>query len=79
MPRFRFGESSSFEINWEAFLVEMESVDADMADILRANKDKLVAIVRQGNRNANGRADFNASVMDALDRLLIPESQEEQT
>ena len=79
MPGFRFSESNSFEINWEAFLVEMESVDADMADILRANKDKLVAIVRQGNRNANGRADFNASVMGALDRLLIPESQEEQT
>ena len=78
MPGFRFGESNSFEINWEAFLVEMESVDAHTASILRANKDKLVSIVRQGNRNTHERADFNASVMAALDHLLVPESEEEQ-
>ncbi len=59
MLGFRFAKSNSFEINWEAFLVEMESVDARMADIFRANKDKLVSVVCWGNRSTLERADFN--------------------
>ena len=79
MPGFGFGETDSFEENWEAFLAEMESVDADMAGILRANKDKLAAIVRQGHRDAHARADFNAGVMEALDGLLTSKFEEERS
>lgn len=79
MPGFRFGETDSFETNLEAFLAEMEGVDADMAGIIRANKDKLAAIVRQGQRNTQPRADFNAGVRAALDDLLAPEPEEERS
>lgn len=70
MPGFKFGEADSFEKNWESFLSEMESVDAEMAAILRANKTHLSAIVRQGSRNASARAEFNAKIMHALDDFL---------
>ncbi|MCZ7641509.1 MAG: hypothetical protein M5U33_00510 [Pseudorhodoplanes sp.] len=59
-----------FEKNWESFFFEMESVDAEMAAILRANKTHLSAIVRQGSRNASARAEFNAKIMHALDDFL---------
>lgn len=75
MPGFRFSETASFETNWNNFVVEMETVDREMAKILRDNKDKLAAIVQQGQRNAHSRADFNASVMEALDKLLVPASE----
>lgn len=70
MPGFKFGETDSFERNWERFLSEMEDVDAEMAAILRANGATLFEIVSQGNRNALARAEFNAKVMQALDDLL---------
>ena len=54
-------------------------LDADMAGIIRANKDKLAAIVRQGQRNTQARADFNAGVRAALDGLLTPEPEEERS
>jgi hypothetical protein len=75
MPGFRFSETDPFEANWAAFIVSMEAIDADMAGIFRANKDKLASLVRQGNRNAQARADFNASVAKALDALLKPEPE----
>lgn len=73
MPKFRFDDTDSFEANWEKFLVEMQSIDAEMASILRANKGKLAAIVCQGHRNTQARADFNAGVIIALDSLLRTE------
>jgi hypothetical protein len=78
MPEFRFGETELFKANWEAFLTEMDGIDANMAGILRDNKDKLAAILRQGHRNTHARADFNASVMAALDGVLTPEAEETQ-
>lgn len=75
MPGFNFGETDSFEKNWESFLSEMESADAEMAAILRANKAHLTAIVRQGNRNAAARAEFNAKIMQALDEFLASSAQ----
>jgi hypothetical protein len=71
VPGFTFTGSDSFEKNWKAFLKVMESVDADMAAILIANKDKLAAIVSQGTRNSQARAEFNAAVLKALDALLV--------
>ena len=79
MPEFRFSEADSFEANWQAFLAELDGVDPDMASILRANKDNLAAIVRQGNRDTHARNDFNANVRAALDALLTPQSEEERS
>ena len=69
MPGFTFNENS-FADNWKAFLGAMDSVDPEMAAILRANEGKLAAIVREGNRNTQSRATFNAEVLKALDSLL---------
>ena len=75
MPGFRFHETDQFETNWAAFILSMEAIDADMAGIFRANKDKLASLVRQGSRNAQARTDFNASVAKALDALLKSEQE----
>lgn len=78
MPVFRFQKTNSFDANWEAFLAEMDQHDSDMADILRANQDTLAAIVRQGDRDAQERARFNASVLEALNSLLAHGREEDQ-
>lgn len=70
MPGFTFNENDSFADNWKAFLGSMDSVDPEMATILRANEGKLAAIVREGNRNASARGSFNAEVLRTLDSLL---------
>jgi hypothetical protein len=70
MPGFTFNENDSFADNWKAFLGAMDSVNPEMAAILRANEGKLAAIVREGNRNAPARGSFNAEVLKALDSLL---------
>jgi len=70
MPGFTFGENDSFAENWKAFMSAMDSVDPEMAAILRANEVMLAAIVREGRRNAQVRANFNAVVLKELDRLL---------
>jgi hypothetical protein len=67
---FAFDESKSFSTNFAAFLDHMKSADADMAEILRANAGKLAAIVKNGERNAQARGDFNAIIAAALDKLV---------
>ena len=69
MPTFSFDDSKNFDANWSAFMTELQTVDAGMAAILAANKDRLAAIVRQGERNASARSTFNAAVVAALDAL----------
>jgi erythromycin esterase-like protein len=70
MPGFNFGEKDSFATNWKAFLTAMDTVDPEMASILRRNEAKLAAIVQEGSRDAQARADFNSEIIKALDRLL---------
>jgi hypothetical protein len=70
MSGFTFNENDSFADNWKAFLGAMDSVDLELAAILRTNGGKLAAIVREGNRNASARGSFNAEVLKALDSLL---------
>lgn len=70
MPGFGFSENDSFAVNFQAFLRAMDSVDPEMAAILRANESKLATIVQEGNRNAQARTTFNSEVLKALDRLL---------
>jgi hypothetical protein len=76
MPGFKFGETATFATNWEAFLKEMEGVDAEMGAILRANKGKLAAICAEGNRDPQARGDFNAAIVAALDALLLSKVQQ---
>jgi hypothetical protein len=67
---FALDASKSFEENFEAFLAGLESVDKDMAAILHANADTLAKIVREGERDSNARATFNAEIAKALDTLV---------
>ena len=66
----RFDEARSFSTNCGAFLASLDKVDEDMAAILRDNWDLLVAVVRQGERDAKTRGEFNSKVAAALDSLL---------
>lgn len=68
----RFDEAKSFSDNCGAFLASLETIDADMAAILRDNWDALVAVVRQGERDSKARSEFNSKVASALDSLLEP-------
>jgi hypothetical protein len=69
MPDFRFDESKGFEENCEAFLQAVKEGDPEMADILRNNWKSLIAIVREGERDAKARGDFNSNVAAALDAI----------
>src|SRR5688500_9816941 len=51
VPGFQFDERQSFVANVKAFLAEMETVDPQMATILRANFVTLATIVRRGERD----------------------------
>ncbi len=73
MPAFRFQEDKSFDTNWSAFMAEMNTLDPQLATILAANKDKLAAIVTQGDRDTRARGDFNSAIATALDALVAAE------
>lgn len=70
MPAFRFDDSKAFDENWSAFIAVAQAIDADMAAILSANKERVSAVVRQGQSNTNARVAFNAEVVKALDAFL---------
>lgn len=69
---FTFDASKTFDDNFEILLGELESVDKDMAAILRANATTLANVVRDGERDSNARSAFNAEVAKALDALVVP-------
>lgn len=69
---FRFDENKSFAENGEAFLDALVAQDPDMAAILRANWDRLLAIVRGGKRDHEARKEFNTKVISELDALVTP-------
>ena len=69
---FTFDASKSFDDNFELFLAELESVDRELAAILRANASALAKVVRDGERDSNARAAFNTEVAKALDALVMP-------
>lgn len=69
---FAFDATKSFDDNFEALLVELESVDKEMAAILRANAPALAKVVRDGERDSSARAAFNTEVAKALDTLVVP-------
>jgi hypothetical protein len=69
---FAFDESKLFDDNFDAFLAELDSVDKEMAAILRANTDLLAEVVHNGERHSNARAAFNTEIAKALDALVAP-------
>lgn len=69
---FVFDASKSFGDNFESLLKDLESVDKEMAAILRSNADALASIVRDGERDANARSAFNTEIAKALDALVAP-------
>ncbi len=71
----RFDEAESFSGNCEAFLAQLEEVDAEMATILRGNWDALVTIVREGERDSKARTEFNAKVASTLDALVAKQAE----
>ncbi len=54
-------------------MAEMNTLDPQLATILAANKDKLAAIVTQGDRDTRARGDFNSAIATALDALVAAE------
>jgi hypothetical protein len=69
---FALDASKSFDDNFDAFLAELESVDKEMAAILRANSDLLAEVVHNGGRDSNARAAFHTEIAKALDALVAP-------
>jgi hypothetical protein len=69
---FAFAGSKSFDENFEALLTELESVDKEMAAILRSSTAALAKVVRDGERDAIARAAFNTEIATALDALVAP-------
>lgn len=69
MAALKFGDTATFDENWEAFLSALEALDPEMTTILRVNRDRLRNIVRGGTRNTQARSDFNARVLAALEAL----------
>ena len=79
MADFTFDDSKNFEENCTAFLAEMESVDAEMAEILKENWPSLLMIVKHGERDPKARMEFNTSVAEALDALTEPPEEGDQS
>ena len=77
MADFRLDESKSFTENCDSFLKTLQSVDAEMASILRNNWDALVVVVCEGERDAKARGEFNTAVATALDALVAPPAEED--
>lgn len=75
LAKLRFDDSNSFNTNCEEFLTILETVDAEMAGILRDNWDTLLAIVSEGGRNTRTRSEFNTSIATALDALVTLDSR----
>ena len=79
MPDFEFDTTASLETNIESFLVEMDAMDEELATILRDNISTLTDVVRNGERHPRSRGDFNTQVMQALDELLVQNSEEDES
>ncbi len=70
MAGLEFDGSKSFAENFESLLTALDGVDAEMAKILRTNTALLGKIVKEGERDPNARAAFNAEISKALDALV---------
>ena len=77
MTDFRFDEAKSFEQNFEGFLDHLTAAKPEMAQILRDHAGLLAFIVRDGERDAKKRGEFNTSILAALDAALAAQKDGE--
>ena len=77
MSDFSFDGSKRFAENCAEFLESVKDIDPEMAQILNANWDELLAVVQEGERDTKARTNFNEAIAAALDDLLAQETNEE--
>lgn len=77
MTDFTLDGEERFHENCTAFLVSVKEIDPEMAEILEANWDNLLAVVRAGERDTRSRTTFNEAIAKALDDLLTKEVEME--
>lgn len=77
MTDFNFDAGKRFTENCADFLESVKDIDPEMAAILEANWDKLLAVVREGERDTKARTTFNEAIAAALDDHLTQEVDEE--
>lgn len=73
MNDFSLDGSKRFGENCTDFLESVKDIDAEMAEILEANWDQLLCVVREGERDSKARTSFNEAIAVALDKLLSEE------
>lgn len=67
MPDFTFDPNKSPEDNIAAFLVHLESLDKEMADILRKRVSSMVPYPLEPSVRATKRAQFSTAVRQDID------------
>jgi len=77
MTDFTFDGETRFPENCAAFLESVKEIDPEMAEILDANWDKLLEVVRAGERDTKARTTFNEAIATALDDLLLKDVEAE--
>lgn len=77
MTDFTLDGSKRFGENCSDFLESVKDIDAEMAEILEANWDQLLYVVRDGDRDSKSRTSFNEAIAVALDKLLSEETDAE--
>lgn len=77
MSDFIFDDSKRFSDNCTAFLESIKDIDPEMAAILEANWAKLLAVVRDGERDTKARTTFNEAIADSLDEILTQNAEAE--
>lgn len=77
MSDFIFDDSKRSSDNCTAFLESVTDNDPEMAAILAANWAKLLAVVRDGERDTKARTTFNEAIAAALDEILSQDAEAE--
>lgn len=70
MTDFTMDGDKRFPENCAAFLESIKEIDAEMAEILEENWEKLRKVVVAGERDTKARTTFNEAIAAALDALL---------
>ena len=75
MTDFALDEDKRFPENCAAFLENAKEIDPKLAEILHANWDKLLEVVRDGERDTKARTTFNEAIATALDDILTQDAE----
>ena len=75
MSDFNFDDSKRFADNCAMFLESVEEIDTEMAALLKANWNKLLAVVIDGERKSKDRTAFNEAIATALDDFLTQDAE----